>query len=407
MQGRHQRRHQRGHVYLASGAFYVRYSVIEIIDGKPKRVQRSARLCAKDGNKYRSVTDRNVKMLRDAFMLRVNEQNLSGRVNSNSTTVADFWEKQYVPFIKENRRASTVHGYEKVWKQHLKNHFAQMTLTEYRTHIGSKLLTSLAGAPSRLGRATLAHIRSLASAVFSHALNLGMIESNPWHDVKVLGKVKSPTGNAHYTLEQATRMISALAGHPNAQAVLSLACFLGLRPGEIAGLRWEDIDTQGNWIHLRRAVVRGIVGELKTRIKAAQDQTCSCGMPLSQCQRLPLIEPVAIGLDLWRKSSGNPSQGWVFPNRMGRPMDLAVLARTVIRPILESKDITFKGLYPGRRGAATILTELTGSAIAAQQLLRHQDLNVTTKSYIQMMPDALLGSVKLLEQSITDAFDAE
>ena len=401
-------RHQQGSVYEASGAFFVRFYVTETLNGHAKRVQRSQRLCQKDGNKYRSVNDKNVKLLRDKIMLSINEQNASGRVNSNSTTVADFWEKQYVPFITENRRASTVHGYQKVWKQHLKSHFGQMTLTEYRTYIGSKLLTSLAGPPSHLGRATLAHIRSLASAIFTHALNLGLIESNPFHDVKVLGKVKEPKGNAHYTLKQATQMISGLVGHPDAQAVLALACFLGLRPGEIAGLRWEDIDTEGKsrWIHIRRAVVRGVIGETKTRIKAAQDQTCSCGMPLSQCQRLPLIEPVAIGLDLWRKGSGNPSQGWVFPNRMGKPTDLAVLARSVIRPILSSKNITFKGLYPGRRGAATILTELTGSAIAAQQLLRHQDLNVTTKSYIQMMPDALLGSVKLLEKSITAAFDA-
>ncbi len=40
------------------------------------------------------------------------------------------------------------------------------------------------------------------------------------------------------------------------------------------------------------------------------------------------------------------------------------------------------------RVAATILTQLTGSAIAVQQLLRHQDLNVTTKNYAR--PSALL-----------------
>ena len=38
-------RYQSGHIYEASGAFFVRYYVSEIVDGKATRVQRSYRLC--------------------------------------------------------------------------------------------------------------------------------------------------------------------------------------------------------------------------------------------------------------------------------------------------------------------------------------------------------------------------
>ena len=336
-------------------------------------------------------------------MLQVNERNALGRIDTQDVKITDFWEQTHLPFIQEHLRPSSVHGYEKVWSQHLLNHFADLTLQQYRTHIGSQFLTALAGKPLRLRRRTLAHIRSVASGLFTHAVNRGVIESNPWHDVKVLGKVKEPEGTTHYTLEQAVKMIGALEGHPDYQAILVLACFLGLRPGEIAGLQWPDIDE--SWIHIRRAVVRGIVGATKTKIKAAADQLCSCGMPLSSCQRLPLIAPVARALTAWRAASGDPTEGWVFPNRSGKPINLQELSRRVIKPILKSKNITFKGLYPGRRGAATILTELTGSAIAAEQLLRHQDLSVTTRSYVQMMPDALLGAVKLLEDKVNKTVD--
>jgi len=80
---------------------------------------------------------------------------------------------------------------------------------------------------------------------------------------------------------------------------------------------------------------------------------------------------------------------------------MAALYRGSIAPIVQSQGIAFKGLYPGRRGAATILTELTGNAIAANQLLRHNDLTITTKSYIQPMPDALLSAVRLLEEKLS------
>ena len=43
---------------------------------------------------------------------------------------------------------------------------------------------------------------------------------------------------------------------------MALCCFLGLRPGEIAALKWEDVDD--THLRIRRNVVKGIVGTLKT-----------------------------------------------------------------------------------------------------------------------------------------------
>jgi integrase len=304
------------------------------------------------------------------------------RANERDITITEFWEQTYLPFAKENLRCSTVYGYEQIWGQHLSSHFGQMTLREYRTHIGSAFLTSLA---KTLGRHTLQHIRSLASGIFSHAVNLGLLESNPWHDVKILGKTKAPGETKHYTLEEVENIISALVDHVHCQLIMSLAFFLGLRPGEIQGLRWEDIDAE--WIHIRRAVARGVVGETKTKSSVAS---------------LPVIAPVRIPLNLWRQKSGNPSEGWVFPNKTGSPLDLKSLVHRVIVPTLEAKNIEWKTLYAGRRGAATILTQLTGDALAAKELLRHKNLAVTTDKYVKAIPEALLKGIKLLEAAATN-----
>ena len=399
-------RHQQGHIYEASGSFYVRYRATQIVDGKAIREQCSQWLCEKDGKRYKNVKDKNVKLLRDKFMLTVNES--GARISPREITVVDFYQNTYLPFITANLRVSTVHGYAKIWKQHLKSHFNRMTLREYRTHIASQLLTRLAGKPSQLGRQSLNNIRSLASAIFTHAVNTGVIESNPWHDAKVLGKVKQPAGTAHYTLTHTIQMIAALTGYPQEQAIIALACFLGMRPGEIQGLQWQDITPDG-WIHIRRAIVRRVIGETKTRLRAPASMLCSCGLPLSMCQRLPLIDPVRVMLDAWRDVFDDSLKvtSWIFQNRMGKPADIADINRRIIKPVLQAQGIEFKGLYPGRRGAATILTELTGDAIAAQQLLRHTDLAVTTKNYIQMLPASLMKGVKLLEAAIAEARTAQ
>jgi integrase len=122
----------------------------------------------------------------------------------------------------------------------------------------------------------------------------------------------------HYTLEEAENIVSALVNHVDCQLVMALSCFLGLRPGEIAALRWEDFDPES--VNIRRSVVRGNVGTPKT-----PESTLS----------LPLIDQVRVPLGLWRRRSNNPKDGWVFPSRSDTPVDLHNLIARVIKPHAE------------------------------------------------------------------------
>src|SRR5580700_1732621 len=262
-------RFQAGHIYEASGSFFIRFRVVEIVAGQTVRVQRSHRLCLKD-ERHPTTTSKAVRLLAAEHMAAVNAQTTPTNP-ANDQTVTEFWEKTYLPFAEENLRHSTVHGYKQIWSQHLKGHFSTTLLKDYRTASGSLFLTTLA---KTLGRHTIQHIRSLASGIFSHAVNVGVIDSNPWHDVKVLGKTIEPGETAHYTLEEAEDIISALVDQVDAQLIVALSFFVGLRPGEIQGLRWEDFDTVPDpagirWVHIRRSVVRNRVGETKTKCSVA------------------------------------------------------------------------------------------------------------------------------------------
>jgi integrase len=378
-------RFQAGHIYEASGSFFIRFRVVETTADGTKRVQRSHRLCFKD-DRHTSKTCKLVRQLATEFMAEVNAQ--SAPVNPvNDQTVCEFWQKTYLPFITENKKFSTVHGYEQIWNQHLAAHFGTTPLQDYRTASGSLFLTTLA---KTLGRHTVQHIRSLASGIFSHAVNVGLIDSNPWHDVKVLGKTIEPGETAHYTLEEAENVISALVEHVDCQLIVALAFFVGLRPGEIQAVRWEDFETAPDangirWVHIRRAAARNVVGETKTRGSVAS---------------LPLVAPVLVLLALWWERKNRPTEGWVFPNLKGKPVDLRSVVDRKIVPTLKAKNIQWKTLYAGRRGAATILTQLTGNALAAKELLRHKNIAVTTDKYVKRIPEALLAGIKLLEKEV-------
>ena len=85
-------RYQSGHIYEASGAFFVRYYVSAIVDGKATRVQRSYRLCDKD-DKYHSRTCKAVKQKAAEHMETVN----ANAAPVNDQTIAAFWERRTCP----------------------------------------------------------------------------------------------------------------------------------------------------------------------------------------------------------------------------------------------------------------------------------------------------------------------
>ena len=185
-------------------------------------------------------------------------------------------------------------------------------------------------------------------------------------------------------------MITALFGHPDCQLVLALACFEGLRPGEIAALKWADVDEKFEWLSIRRSVVRGVVDTPKTK---------------SSIDDIPLVHVVPALFKQWRlEYEKKPSkEGWVFPLRNDVPVDLHNLVARVIRPHVEGERYKVKGnavkcircdkvpvgtphkwktMYAGRRCAATLALSLSGGNFQlAQKLLRHASLKTTLDIY--------------------------
>lgn len=350
---------QLGTLLLKHGAWHVRYYA----DGK----QKSKRLCDGDLSKKR------VEIEFRKFMAEINSD---GHIETPDLTVAQFWETIYLPFLAENKKHSTVVGYQSVWATHLQNHFGKKLLKDYRTHEGSLFLTKLA---RTLRPRTLDNIKWLASSIFTHAVATGNCESNPWRDAKVLGKTALQTQEqVFYSLEQVENMISALVDHIECQLIVALAFFAGLRKGEIGALQWGDVDA--DFIHVRRAVVRGVVGTPKTR---------------KSVRSIPIVAPLRIALNEYRRKG---CDGWLFKGRdKNEPADINHFERSIIRPTLLKKNIDWRGFHGGRRGLGTMLLALTGNSNAGRDILGHTDIQTTQTHYEGALPAEALAGMKLLE----------
>jgi integrase len=381
---------QRGNVYEASGSFYVRYYTGRIVpnkNGGTIRETKSERLCEKN-DKYYSRKSRAVKLLAANFMNTVNQEQASKHAVNYAVDmpVLDFWEKVYLPHCEAvikgqpRKKPSTVRGYKQIWNQHLKDHFGRMTLKEYEPSMGTRFLDSLTATQNKN---TLRHIKALGCSLFKRAVNEQRVKVNPWHDVQMPDDAIDGASTQHYTWEEAENIISALVDHVECQLIVALACFMGLRPGEIEGLKWEDFDEE--WLHIRRSVVRGQVGTPKTEESLAS---------------IPVMDAVRVPLELWRKKRGKPTEGWLFPTEANTPAALNNFINRVIKPTLKKEGIEWRrgGLYCGRRGAATEVIEKTGNVALAQALLRHKNMGTTLTFYKKRISDrAFLTGMKSLQ----------
>src|SRR6267154_4321104 len=109
-------RYQNGFLYEHHGAWFVRYSQrVSEQDGSTSLNRASKHLGrSKD---FRSISD--VERSRPSFMQKVNRDWLGA--NSRITLTA-FVEGEYLPWTKEERRASTSKGNHEIWINHIREH---------------------------------------------------------------------------------------------------------------------------------------------------------------------------------------------------------------------------------------------------------------------------------------------
>lgn len=418
---RNRRARGEGSVRLKNGAWH-----LEFKDSEGNR--KSVKIADKD-NTYFSNTCPTIRELAASKLKELTAVSVHSNGNGApkpDMRVIDFWESVYLPWAvkvtpgveEPNLRPSTLAGYKQIWSLHLKDHFGENTLRGYETVTATEFLTSLAQLGQ--GRNTINHVRSLMSGIFSHALATGYLTgpkgedgkplkiANPINGAYVLDKQKRPAKTGHYSLQEALSILAVLSDYVECQLVMALAFFWGLRPGEIRGLRWEDFCEESSETCPICTEEETVIEVAHVHIRRSIDKQGKEGRPKTDEaeQPLPLMIPIAMPLQLWREQCGNPVQGWLFETKNGTPVDLRDWVRTKIRPAMQQAQpkLKWKGLYAGRRGAATMLLQLTGNALASQQLLRHKPgSGVTARHYLKAIPEALLAGTRLVEDAVAKA----
>lgn len=367
-------RHQEGYVYRKGNIWLLRYYDSEFAeDESVRRVQKTKKLAGFGAECPNKTAARE---LARSFLRSIN---LARETPEGAMTLARFTESRYLPFVKEQRRISTYHGYRNMWKRYLKSR-SEIMLREFRTIDGERILESVAK-DNELTTTTLAHVKALLSGIFRYAKRQGVINSeNPMRDV-VLPKGKPPGETHAYSLEEVAQMLNVLP--EPAATIVAAAAFTGARKGEVRGFRWENYD--GEQIRISQSFWRGHACEPKTRKSKAP---------------VPVITQLAQRLELHRSRSGNPANGFMFPSPLGKPFNMDALVRDVVVPLATKAGFQWHGWHAFRRGLATNLYRLGVSDKIIQRLLRQATVAVTQNCYIKTVDSDAAAAMQQFQRSL-------
>ncbi|MCD0189073.1 site-specific integrase [Acinetobacter sp. PW68] len=172
-----------------------------------------------------------------------------------------------------------------------------------------------------------------------------------------------------FSLEEVHKILTAV--REDFRPYYTIRFFTGMRTSEIDGLQWKNIDLQRREIHIREALVNGVLGGTKTY---GSDRTIQMNDRVYQAF-------------LQQKSLNNGKSDFVFCNRDGGPLDYRLVNKRVWHPILCFLGLTPRRAYQTRHTAATLWLAAGENPEWVARQLGHSTTEMLFRVYSRYIPN--------------------
>jgi integrase len=266
-------------------------------------------------------------------------------------------------------RHSTRKSYFAILNKHVTPRWAEVPLSQVRPMFVQEWLDNMT-----LTAKTKGKVKALMHRLFERAMFWELIpmERNPMALVEIPGSSRRFKKPIILTLDQYFAVLQLLP-EPYRTMVVVAQC-LGLRVSEILALQWGDINFAELTMRVTRAVVDGVVDEVKTEY--SEDD-------------LPLDPDLATVLLNWKRQCAESEGNWVFPSPVtGRCYHASPIQQDYIRPAGRKLGLGDIGWHTFRHTYRSWL-ELVGTPIGVQQkLMRHAQIATTMNVYGNAMMES-------------------
>ena len=273
-------------------------------------------------------------------------------------------------------RHSTNLAYRSYIETHIRPRWAEWSLRKLTSKGASftieQWLKSLDLAPKTKG-----NIRNVMAVIFNCAMRWGLVDVgvNPLALVRVKGISRRQVEPRILDVKEIPALIAKLR-EPCRTAVI-VALSTGLRCSELFALKWLDFDWEQLTVLVRRAIVDGVVGDVKTKYSHS-------GLPLD-----PALAEI---LFTWKRTSQfGGDHDWMLasPQKAGEfPLRSTAMLENQIKPAAKAAQIgNDVGWHTFRHTYSTMLRQLGVDLKVQQELLRHADIRTTMNVYTQAVSE--------------------
>jgi integrase len=315
---------------------------------------------------------------------------------SGEDTVAWYWLQRFAPF--QNWRPTTRTLVEDTFKAHVLPQIGSTKLKDVDKYQLQILLQRYTG----YSQDFIGKIRTYLKIMFERALDDDLIPKNPMRFVETPTSTQKPT-ERFLTMEELDRLFAELA--PRGRLICRIAVVLGLRPGELFALTWEDYNLMKTELRVDKAYVRQgkKAGGSKIQDTKTKASVATIRVPATIIQEL----------GEWRKATTSGSH-YIFPTLKGGPMCrmwfLRLIKEAAVRAeVMQPRP---KGLPKGqvwgketavnfqamRRTCATWTGAQPGATIKdVQTIMRHGKAETSLKYYMKAIPESTIAAMAGLD----------
>lgn len=201
-----------------------------------------------------------------------------------------------------------------------------------------------------------------------------------------------------WSVEEARRFLeSARDGADPLYAAYVLMLVLGLRRGELLGLKWEDVDLEAAELHIGWQLQR-VAGQLLRR--ETKTTASDAVLPLPGICVNALLE-WAGRQSGWRQSAGSAwhDEAFVISTRHGLPTEPRNLHRDFKKRCTKA-GVPVISVHTTRKTCASLLVALEVHPRVAMQILRHSQIAVTMNVYSEVSSAATREALRRLGERL-------
>lgn len=298
--------------------------------------------------------------------------------------------EDFINFKALNLAESTIYSYRGMLKNHIKPYFKNKKIQDVQARDLEKYILKTS---KNVCTSTVRKHMDLLHAVFEDAKKKQIVKVNPTDLIDQLKVEKKE--KVCYNEAETRKLLESLKG-TSIEIPVYLAIFLGLRRGEVAGLRWEDVDFENRTITVRNSRVQVGKEIIEKKPKTAKSQRTLlmpdvlCKILLQEKNRKPTARSMA---------ESSQRSKYVATTRKGEPFRPNDMAERFNKHLKKHglKHIRFHDL---RHTFASIAANNGVNVYEVSQSLGHANVHVTTSVYLHEFDPVKSGAVMKVAESL-------